>query len=163
MKYIRSYNTQNDYIQDFNTIKDLEVHVSLVNDMIGKLEGTENVYVKSNSDSAWVGDVLCWNISTKDWEIVKVQHTYTDSAGTVHDYTKIDNWDSNLIPDAVCVIPACHTDNNKARWIALKQPSGTYIWGDNTYTVPGLTCHTLLPYVGGTYSEDESNDKYYIT
>jgi hypothetical protein len=48
----------------------LEVHVSLVNDMIGKLEGTENVYVKSNSDSAWVGDILCWNTLTNDWEIV---------------------------------------------------------------------------------------------
>jgi hypothetical protein len=32
--------------------------------------------------------------------------------------TKIDFGD-NLIPDSVCVIPACYTDDGKARWIAL--------------------------------------------
>jgi hypothetical protein len=23
------------------------------------------------------------------------------------------------VPDGVCVVPACHTDNGKARWLAL--------------------------------------------
>jgi hypothetical protein len=23
------------------------------------------------------------------------------------------------VPDGVCVIPACHTDNGKARWLSL--------------------------------------------
>jgi hypothetical protein len=69
-----------------------------------------------------------------------------------------------LVPDAVCVIPACHTDNNKARWIALQDASTlTLKWSTSNTLVDDLPCHTLLPYVGGTYSEDESNDKYYIT
>jgi hypothetical protein len=107
--------------------------------------------------------VLCWNKSTNDWEVVHVKHTYTDSEGVVHDYTKFDSWDDNLVPDGVCVVPACHTDNGKARWIALKTLSSYYIWGINTYEVPGLTSHRLVPCVSGEYSEDESNGKYYIT
>jgi hypothetical protein len=119
--------------------------------------------LKTKTSDAWVGDVLCWNKSTEDWEVVHVKHTYKDEDGNTCDYTKFNNWDDNLVPDGVCVIPACHTDNGKARWISLKRPSETYIWGDNTYKVPGLVCYYRIPCDKETYSEDESNGKYYIT
>jgi hypothetical protein len=86
--------------------------------------------------------VLCWNKSTKDWEVVHVKHTYTDSEGVVHDYTKFDSWDDNLVPDGVCVIPACHTDNGKARWISLKQSDNTYMYQSTDTLCDDLTCYT---------------------
>jgi hypothetical protein len=131
--------------------------------MIGKDSQKKTVFVKSTGSTAWAGDVLCWNKSTEDWEVVHVKHTYTDSEGVVHDYTKFDSWDDNLVPDGVCVIPACHTDNGKARWISLKQPVYSLGWGKNYYEVPELTMYTSMPCVSGLYKKDESNGKYYIT
>jgi hypothetical protein len=123
----------------------LPAYVSLVDDtdsMIGKDSQKKTVFVKSTGSAAWVGDVLCWNKSTKDWEVVHVKHTYTDSEGVVHDYTKFDSWDDNLVPDGVCVIPACHTDNGKARWISLKQSDNTYMYQSTDTLCDDLTCYT---------------------
>jgi hypothetical protein len=73
MKYIKRYSTQNDYIGDYLTLRELPTHVSLVDDtdsMIGGDSQKKTVFMRGKSYNAWVGDILCWNTNTEDWEIV---------------------------------------------------------------------------------------------
>jgi hypothetical protein len=63
--------------------------------------------------------------------------------------TKID-FGSNLIPDSVCVVPACYTNDNKARWCALY---------DCRYTYSELV--ERIDY-GETYYESVEMDSYLI-
>jgi hypothetical protein len=53
----------------------LPAYVSLVDDtdsMIGKDSQKKTVFVKYKTTDAWVGDLLCWNKSTEDWEVLHV-------------------------------------------------------------------------------------------
>ena len=112
MKYLRKYESHSKYTRDYNNIKNQKVCVSLVKDECTKMPGSDEVknriFFKSKSYDAWAGDLLCWNTAIKDWEVVAVDKT--KDTITLAD---------NLIPDAVCVMPACHADDGKARWCAL--------------------------------------------
>ena len=80
--------------------------------MCGKKDTEEpevRVYFKDSNFNAWAGDLLCWDTAAKKWVIQNVEHN-VDTALTLP---------SNLVPDAVCVVPACHTEDGKARWCAL--------------------------------------------
>jgi hypothetical protein len=50
-----------------------------------------------------------------------------------------------LEPEAVCVIPACHTNNGKARWISLKLYNSIALYSEDNSEVPGLKCYTQIP------------------
>jgi hypothetical protein len=116
MKYIRRYKTQNDYINDFVELRNLPIYATLIDDeddMIGGDEQKKTVFMKTKTSDAWVGDILCWNQKEECWEIYNIKN-YTDDESF-----NFDDWDTNLIPDSICVIPACHTDNNKARWLGI--------------------------------------------
>jgi hypothetical protein len=110
--------------------------------------------MKTKTSDAWPGDVLCWNKSTNDWEVYHVTERITSEEFEEDGYTwtettlkeKFDSWDNNLVPDAVCVIPACHTDNNKARWLSLNEikKSGGYNWSNVCNLVNDLLCYNYI-------------------
>jgi hypothetical protein len=107
----------------------LPAYVSLVDDedsMIGKDSQKKTVFVKSTGSTAWVGDLLAWDRWENSWAIIN-----RDDIGTLNgdnsscecgfDYER-------YIPDAICVIPACHMDDGKARWCALRDCDDAYAW-----------------------------------
>jgi hypothetical protein len=99
------------------------------------------LYYKSPSATAWVGDILFWDTDANDWYIhhVKDYTTYDEDDWTFPD---------NLIPDSVCVIPACHTPDGKARWIALnncvdEEYNTYYRWCNKLELTPGIDVFDL--------------------
>lgn len=70
MKYINKYKSHEDYTKAYPELSELPAHVSLVVDNCGLAEGAEGVKqvrFSSMSYSAWVGDLLCWNKTDKEW------------------------------------------------------------------------------------------------
>jgi hypothetical protein len=85
--------------------------------MLGGDEQKKTIYVKTKEHNAWIGDILCWNTNTNDFEVYHVTD-HSDDA-TLNDLKN----KSYLIPDSICVVPSCHTNNGKAKWCALKDAS----------------------------------------
>jgi hypothetical protein len=101
-------------------LRELKFCVSIVEDtdkMIGGNSQKKTVFIKTNGSNAWIGDILCWNTNINNWEIYHVTD-HSDNAN-LNDLKQ----KTYLIPDAVCVIPACHTNNGVAKWCALKDCS----------------------------------------
>ena len=109
MKYIRKFDSHKAYTTAYTELKDLSHYVTLYADNCGpNANATNKVVFSHKSNKAWAGDLLCWDTIAKDWEIIHVNLSSDTLA-----------LGDNLIPDAVCVVPACHTEDGKARWCAL--------------------------------------------
>ena len=112
MKYLRKFDSHEAYSAKYLEIKDQDYCVSAVEDTCGKKAGEAadiRVYFKDTNFAAWAGDLLCWDTEKNKWVTYQVDH----SVDTALDLP------ANLVPDAVCVVPACHTEDGKARWCAL--------------------------------------------
>ena len=178
MKYINKYKSHEDYTKAYPELSELSAHVSLVVDNCGLAEGAEGVKqvrFSSMNYGAWVGDLLCWNKIDKEWQILKVEHN-VDTALDLPD---------NLVPDAICVVPACHTEDGKARWCALNDvtneslkygSASSYVTGGHYFqwaigsssdpTTPAGSLVDELPLYGVVpkleHHINDDNDFYYI-
>ena len=169
MKYLRKFDSHEAFTSKYTEIKDQEYCVSAVQDMCGKKDTEEpevRVYFKDSNFNAWAGDLLCWDTAAKKWVIQNVEHN-VDTALTLP---------SNLVPDAVCVVPACHTEDGKARWCALNDAkndalkAGTngdkhyFRWGATdaqwSTLIEELSLYTAVPKM--QYQITDDNNFYYI-
>lgn len=186
MIYLRKYNSHEAYSGDYNSIKGQNVCVSLVKDECTKTETTEaktRVFFKNKGYNAWAGDLLCWNTVEKKWQIHQVDHDETKY--TAKKLTEL-LAEKNLVADAVCVVPACHTDNGKARWCALNDVAipelstntdktgerQYYKWGyydrkdvevskPSETLVDELGCYGSFPLMAGTTNPNDERDVTY--
>lgn len=114
------------------------------------VKGKPNVMYKTRSFDALPGDLLCWNIKGNKWTVYNVDHSEADLPAVLTA--------AGLVPDAVCVVPATHTDNGKARWCALHDVYNDelkayddncyffwYDYSDGTNEALDEECYTLIP------------------
>lgn len=131
MRYLRRFDSHEAYSAKYPEIKDQDYCVSAVEDTCGKKAGEAadiRVYFKDTNFAAWAGDLLCWDTEKNKWVTYQVDH----SVDTALDLP------ANLVPDAVCVVPACHTEDGKARWCALNDVTNdSLVYGSGSSNVTG--------------------------
>lgn len=73
--------------------------------------------MKTTGSNAWVGDLLAWDTQDNKWTIINRDNIGTLSSDNSSCECGFDM--DRYIPDAICVIPACHMSDGCGRWIAL--------------------------------------------
>jgi hypothetical protein len=160
MKYLRKFASHNDYLEAFASIDNeddklrFKNTVCIFEDDCGNEDGEKQTIVKYSirSSDAWVGDLLAWDIQENKWTIINRD----DICVFNDDECWISGFDTaRYIPDAICVIPASHMEDGKARWCALHDCNDTKYANSKLYT--NTENNIAYSYCSYNWSSDNAN------
>jgi hypothetical protein len=124
MQYLRKFASHKEYMEAFASIESEEDRlrfkkaVCIFDDNCGSDTTKTVVKYSIRSSDAWVGDVIAWDTQENKWVIIN-RDDIGDLSSDNSSCTA--NFDTDrYIPDGVCVIPASHMENGKARYCALQ-------------------------------------------